>query len=60
MGRMVAIAICCNLLIGYGVHKGEAKGTLLHVERGYDHEYAHEAYHNSPVLHEGCVILHER
>ena len=28
-GLMATIAICCNLLIGYGAHKGEAKRTLL-------------------------------
>jgi hypothetical protein len=28
-GLMAAIAICCNLLIGYGARKGEAKRTLL-------------------------------
>jgi hypothetical protein len=28
-GLMAAIAICCHLLIGYGVRKGEAKRTLL-------------------------------
>jgi hypothetical protein len=28
-GLMVAIAICCNLLIGYGAHGGGAKKTLL-------------------------------
>jgi hypothetical protein len=26
---MTAIAICCNLLIGYGAHRGEAKVILL-------------------------------
>ncbi len=26
---MTAIAICCNLLIGYGSHRGEAKALLL-------------------------------
>jgi hypothetical protein len=26
---MVAIAICCNFLIGYGTHRGEAKGILF-------------------------------
>ncbi len=28
-GLMTAIAICCNLLIGYGAHRGEAKTFLL-------------------------------
>ena len=28
-GLMAAIAICCNLLIGYGAHRGEAKASLL-------------------------------
>jgi len=28
-GLMAAIAICCNLLIGYGAHRGEAKTNLL-------------------------------
>jgi hypothetical protein len=28
-GLMAAIAICCNLLIGYGARRGEAKGVLL-------------------------------
>jgi hypothetical protein len=28
-GLMVAIAICCNLLIGYGARKAEAEGTLM-------------------------------
>jgi hypothetical protein len=28
-GLMVAIAICCNLLIGYGARGGEAKTALL-------------------------------
>ncbi len=28
-GLMAAIAICCNLLIGYGARRGEAKGILL-------------------------------
>jgi hypothetical protein len=28
-GLMVIIAICCNLLIGYGTHRGEAKTILL-------------------------------
>ena len=26
---MTAIAICCNLLVGYGSHRGEAKAILL-------------------------------
>jgi hypothetical protein len=30
-GLMAAIAICCNLLIGYGARRGEAKGVLLFV-----------------------------
>jgi hypothetical protein len=30
-GLMAAIAICCNLLIGYGGRRGEAKGVLLFV-----------------------------
>jgi hypothetical protein len=30
-GLMVAIGICCNLLIGYGARRGEAKGVLLFV-----------------------------
>lgn len=28
-GLMAAIAICCNILIGYGSRRGEAKGVLL-------------------------------
>jgi hypothetical protein len=28
-GLMAAIAICCNLLVGYGARRGEAKGALL-------------------------------
>jgi len=28
---MAVIAICCNLLVGYGVRRGEAKGVLLFV-----------------------------
>jgi hypothetical protein len=28
-GLMAAIAICCNLLIGYGARRGEAKTTFL-------------------------------
>jgi hypothetical protein len=28
-GLMIAIAICCNLLIGYGARRGEAKAFLL-------------------------------
>ena len=28
-GLMTAIAICCNLLVGYGAHRGEAKAMLL-------------------------------
>jgi hypothetical protein len=28
-GLMAAIAICCNLLIGYGAHRSEAKAILL-------------------------------
>jgi len=28
-GLMLAIAICCNLLIGYGARRGEAKAVLL-------------------------------
>ena len=28
-GLMAAIAICCNLLIGYGARRGEAKAVLL-------------------------------
>jgi hypothetical protein len=28
-GLMVAIAICCNLLIGYGARKAEAEGILM-------------------------------
>jgi hypothetical protein len=30
-GLMAAIAICCNLLVGYGSRRGEAKGVLLFV-----------------------------
>jgi hypothetical protein len=28
-GLMLAIAICCNLLVGYGARRGEAKAVLL-------------------------------
>ena len=30
-GLMVAIAICCNLLVGYGARSAKAKGTLMFI-----------------------------
>ena len=28
---MIAIAICCNVLVGYGGHSNRAKGSILFV-----------------------------